>query len=59
MMRKEIESHYAPYADMTYIVEYTMRGDEVLKVEVVGFYFGKPDEDATKQYKGKLVAEMK
>lgn len=42
---------YAEADDMTFIMEGT---DGV--IEVVGFYFGKPDEEATAYFKGKTRA---
>lgn len=50
-MRKELETAYAADSDMTFIIENTYdEDDEILKIEVVGFYFGEPDEEATKMY---------
>lgn len=44
---------YARYDDMTFIMQ-----EEDNKLSVVGFYFGEPDEEATKTYAGSLTAEF-
>ena len=44
---------YAQNDDMTFIMKQTDNS-----LECVGWYFGKPDEEATKQYVGNLVAEF-
>lgn len=57
MERKEIYTCYAPSADMTFIMEDTYKGENCISTEVKGFYFGKPDNEATKQFYGDLKAE--
>lgn len=42
---------YAERDDITFIMK---DGDDGLKV--IGFYFGEPDEEATKQFAGDTVA---
>lgn len=48
----KIYTAYSPETDMTFILEDTERF-----TKVVGFYYGEPDEEATKIYYGKLVAK--
>lgn len=48
----KIYTAYSSEADMTFIMEDTERS-----TKVVGFYYGEPDEEATKKFYGKLVAE--
>ena len=43
---------FSEEADITFIME-----DEGNKTSVVGFYYGEPNEEATKTFYGKLVAE--
>lgn len=58
-MRQETYTVYAPETDMTFIMLDTYDNvGEVTSVECVGWYFGKPDETATRIYKGKLRAEF-
>ena len=58
-MKTEIYTTYAEKADMTFIMCDTFdKVGEVVSVECIGWYFGKPDETATKMYKGKLKAEF-
>ena len=42
---------YAEKDDMTFIIE-----EEGNEITVKGFYFGEPDEEATKKYYGGLTA---
>lgn len=44
---------YAKEDDMTFIME-----DTDSTITVKGFYFGEPDDEATKQYIGKLTAHI-
>lgn len=55
-MRKDIYTTYAPSADITYIMCDTYEGEEIKSTEVVGWYYGEPDEESTKFYIGKLTA---
>lgn len=48
-----IRTVYAEHDDMTFIIS-----EGNYKVEVVGFYFGEPDDNATRTYTGSLVAEL-
>lgn len=57
-MRKEIYTTYAPDTDITFIMEDVWNGEELVSMEVKGFYFGEPDEDGTKEFYGGLKAEF-
>ncbi len=48
---------YAEKDDMTFIMEEKPLEDKRL-LSVIGFYFGKPDDEATKQYTNSLTAEL-
>lgn len=50
---------YAPDSDITFIVEDTMVNNECIQTQVVGFYYGKPDEELTKKYYGRTRVEYK
>lgn len=58
-MKTEIIDTYAPDTDMTFILSevYEENGDPV-SVEVVGFYYGKPSDELTKEFTGKLKADF-
>lgn len=56
-MEKHIETAYAPENDITFILEYTYHGSELVKMECVGWYAGEPDPNATKEFYGDLTAE--
>ena len=45
-----IETAYSKEADMTFILKWTPLETGEMRVEVVGFYYGEPDETATCQY---------
>lgn len=57
-MRKEYVACYSEEADMTFIVCDEWNGDDFIATEVVGFYFGIPVEELTREYIGKLRAEL-
>lgn len=48
-----VETHYCPSSDMTFI---TYETDN--KIELIGFYFGEPNEYCTEHYIGSLIAEL-
>lgn len=52
-MAKKIYEIYAEHDDITFIME-----DCNISLEVKGFYFGKPNKEATKQFYGSLKAEF-
>ncbi len=47
----KVYTAYSSEADITFIME-----DKGKTTSVVGFYYGEPDEEATRNYYGKLVA---
>ena len=49
----KITTAYCKKDDLTFILKETPTS-----MEVVGFYFGEPNEQCTKQYTGKLKAEF-
>ena len=59
-MQEELYTAYAPDTDMTFILKDTLDDDGTpYRTEVIGFYYGEPDEDSTRQYMGDLIAEYK
>ncbi len=46
----EIETTYAPDTDITFIMEATYNGGELVKYECVGWYSGEPNEEDTAFY---------
>lgn len=52
-MEKTYEAHYAESADMTFIVMTEWDGEEVTATEIVGFYYGEPNEESTEYFKDK------
>lgn len=60
-MNNEIKQTFEVYStayDITTIFEDTFLGEHLISTEVVGFYFGEPNEEATKQFYGKRKAEF-
>lgn len=55
---KDIYTVYSSGSDMTFIMQDTLQKDtqDIISIEVIGFYFGEPDEELTKQYIGNLKA---
>lgn len=57
-MKNTIYTPYSPEYDMTFIVRDTFDENGDFKTtEVIGFYYGAPDETATAIFIGKLKAE--
>lgn len=54
-----IEEAFSASADITFILEHTYHNDECISTEVVGFYFGMPDEKSTAEFYGKTKAEFR
>lgn len=54
----EIFTTYAPNTDMTFILRetYSDKEKEWVSTEVVGFYYGEPDDNSTQRFIGKLKA---
>jgi hypothetical protein len=48
---------YAEKDDLTFIMEEEEKNGKII-VKVIGFYYGEPSEELTKEYTGKLVAEL-
>ena len=56
---KELIANYIQGYDQTVIFEHTYLNNECIKIELVGWYFGKPNEDDTKHYANRnYVCEM-
>ncbi len=54
----EIVAAYSAEADMTFILkEVTSADGAPISTEVIGFYYGDPNDELTKEYVGKLKAE--
>ena len=59
-MQEEIYTAYAEDNDMTFILKDTLNDDGTpYRTEVIGFYYGEPDEENTRQFMGDLIAEYK
>lgn len=61
MNHKEIYTAYAAENDMTFIMCDTYENaskEKLLSTEVIGFYFGEPTEEATKEFPGSLKADF-
>lgn len=61
MAKSSKQNTYAVYSsisDMTFIMQDTLQEgtQDIISIEVVGFYFGEPNEELTKQYIGNLKA---
>lgn len=56
MEEKKIYTCQARNDDITFIMEDTYKDGEIVSTEVKGFYYGEPDEEATKQFYGDLKA---
>lgn len=55
----QTESIYTAYSsntDMTFIMKDVCEDTEVISTEVIGWYFGEPNESATEAFVGKLKA---
>ena len=64
MKSETIYTVYSQESDMTFIMKdteafnYELGVYELASTEVIGFYFGEPDEETTEKYIGKLKAEF-
>lgn len=56
LCREEVWTSYSDKSDITTFFVSTYDGDDVLSVEVVGFYFGEPNDEDTERYRGQLKA---
>lgn len=57
-MKTEIYTVYSNDSDITFIMENTYSGDDLVSTEVKGFYFGEPEDELTKNYYGELKANF-
>ena len=53
---KEIYTVYAKNDDMTFIMCDTTEDGEISSTEVVGWYWGEPNDEATAHFVGKVKA---
>lgn len=51
-MKKEIETAYAPENDLTFIMQYIYHDDELVKMDCIGFYYGEPNDETTREIIG-------
>jgi len=59
-MNEEVYAVYAEHDDITFILKDTLDDNGTpYRTEVIGFYYGKPNEECTSQYMGDLIAEYK
>ena len=56
-MRINIYTVYSEEADMIFIMKDTLEGKSIISIEVVGFYWGEPNKEATQGYYGSLKVE--
>lgn len=56
-MKEEIYTVYASNDDMTFIMKDTFDGEEIKSTEVIGWYYGEPNDEETKYFSGKLKGE--
>ena len=50
LKRSDIETVYASDDNMTFIMEYYFEDEELKEIAVVGFYYGEPSEEKTREY---------
>ena len=50
---KKLESCYSPNYDITFILEETYKDGIIISSKVKGFYYGEPNEEATKYFNGR------
>lgn len=48
--RSEIETVYASDDNMTFLMEYYYEDNDLKDIAVVGFYYGEPSEEKTREY---------
>lgn len=56
-MTEELYTAYAPNCDMTFIMRDVYDGETPKSTEVVGWYYGEPNDEATECFIGKLKAK--
>ena len=58
-MRTEIYGIYQRNYDITFVMEEKFTNDdEPVSLEVVGFYYGEPDDELNKEFYGKTKARF-
>lgn len=56
-MKEEIYTAYAPRNDITFIMKDTLdENGEPYRTDVVGWYYGEPDNESTRDFIGDLTA---
>ena len=50
MERIEIEEHYCPTSDITYLMKCTYIGEDIKRMDVIAFYSGEPNKEDTEWY---------
>ena len=53
---RNIYTTYASDTDITFILADVIEQDEIISTEVLGFYYGSPNDADTENYIGKLKA---
>ena len=56
MLEEKVIECYSECADRTFIIKATYRDGICVKEVLAGFYWGEPDEEATKRYVDDMVA---
>ena len=57
-MKTELYTVYAKDGDMTFVMQDTYDDGDLVSIEVVGFYLGKPNKEDTCKYYGKVLSLM-
>lgn len=55
-MQTKVYPIYSESADITFIMQDLYSNNTLLSTEVIGFYYGSPDEQLTKQYTNDPIA---
>lgn len=50
LKRSDIETVYASDDNMTFLMEYYYEDNDLKDIAVVGFYYGEPSEEKTREY---------
>lgn len=50
LKRSEIDTVYASDDNMTFLMEYYYEDNDLKDIAVVGFYYGEPNEEKTREY---------
>ena len=57
-MKKDVYAVYAPSADISFIMCDEYENGELISTEVIGWYYGEPNEDDDCTYAGITKAEF-